>query len=273
MSQPPSDRPGVGDPYGGSPGEPYGGSPPPPSYGESGQPPPYGESGQLPSYGESGQPPSYGEWAPPGQAPYQGVGTPPYPGGPGQAAPPWAGQAAPPWAGQQVWQAPQYGGQVPPWQSTFDRSGDPLAYAVPAGAGPRLGARILDGLILGVPFAVLGVALGMFSEPAVDAAGNVALWTPAAVLLQLFELATRLTYQAAFIALKGATPGKMACGVRVIDERTGQRLSFWRALGREVVLMLSGLLCLIGYFSLFFDSLGLKRGWHDRAVGSRVIRG
>ena len=60
--------------------------------------------------------------------------------------------------------------------------------------------------------------------------------------------------------------------MRVVDERTGQRLSFGRALGREIVLMLSALVCLLGYFSLFFDSFGLNRGWHDKAVHSRVIR-
>ena len=54
-------------------------------------------------------------------------------------------------------------------------------------------------------------------------------------------------------------------------ESTGQRLSFGRALAREVVLMLSALLCLIGYFSLFFDGTGRKRGWHDKAAKSWVI--
>jgi uncharacterized RDD family membrane protein YckC len=171
----------------------------------------------------------------------------------------WPGQQEQPsWQGEQVWQVPQYGGQAPPWHT--------------ADAGPRLGARILDWLIVGIPFAALGLGLGYLAEPQVSANGTVQMWDTAMIVLQLAEIVVRLVYQAAFVAFKGATPGKMACGIRVVDESTGQRLSFGRALAREVVLMLSALLCLIGYFSLFFDSLGLKRGWHDKAVKSRVIR-
>lgn len=171
-----------------------------------------------------------------------------------------------------MWQAPQYAGQAPPWQSAYGQGSDPLSRARTADAGPRLGARILDWLIVGIPFAVIGFALGYFTESAPASSGSPVLWDGATVLLQLGELVSRLVYHAAFVALKGATLGKMACNIRVVDERTGLRLSFGRALGREIVLMVSALLCLIGYFSLFFDSLGLKRGWHDKAVKSRVIR-
>ena len=170
-----------------------------------------------------------------------------------------------------MWQAPQYDGQAPPWQSSYGQS-DPLATARTAGAGPRLGARILDWLIVGIPFGILGFGLGYIEEPTVAADGTVQVWTAASIVLQIAEVVVRVIYQAAFVAFKGATPGKMACGVKVVDESTGQRLSFGRALGRELVLMVSALPCLIGYFSLFFDSLGLKRGWHDKAVTSRVIR-
>ncbi|QQS01667.1 MAG: RDD family protein [Austwickia sp.] len=185
----------------------------------------------------------------------------------------WPGQQEQPsWQGEQVWQVPQYGGQAPPWQSAYGQGDGPLAQARTADAGPRLGARILDWLIVGIPFAALGLGLGYLAEPQVSANGTVQMWDTAMIVLQLAEIVVRLVYQAAFVAFKGATPGKMACGIRVVDESTGQRLSFGRALAREVVLMLSALLCLIGYFSLFFDSLGLKRGWHDKAVKSRVIR-
>lgn len=215
-----------------------------------------GTRGPEPQYGQRAP---YGEWAPPDQAPYQGLGAPgtPYPS-----------------PAESMWQAPAYGGPVPAWQSRYGQADDPFHGVRVADAGPRLGARILDWLIVGIPFGVLGFVLGFYAEPVPAPATSDAMPVidGLSVALGLAELVVRLIYHAAFVAFKGATPGKMACSIRVIDERTGGRLSFWRALGRELVLQLSGMLCLIGYFSLFFDSLGLKRGWHDRAVHSRVVR-
>jgi len=210
---------------------------------------PYAGSAQFPAYGQ--QPPAYGQWAPPAQQPY----------GP------------PDWDGQQVWQAPQYGGHAPTWQSSYGQGDGPLAGVRTADAGPRLGARILDWLIVGIPFGLLGFALGYYdTSPVADPTAPGSVWTPVTVALSIGELVARFVYHAAFLAMKGATPGKMVCGIRVIDENTGQRISFGRGLLRELVLMLSALPCLIGYFSLFFDSLGLKRAWHDKAVKSRVVR-
>ena len=250
-----SGAPYGGDPAAGGPGDAYGGA-----SASAGVPPPYGAPPPPSTYGQA-PPPAYGQWAPPSVPPYGTAGGPP-PSVPGHQD----------WQGQQVWQAPQYAGQAPPWQSAYGQGSDPLAQARTASAGPRLGARVLDWLIVGIPFAVIGFGLGYFTGAAEYSASSPVLWDGATVALQLAEMVARIVYHAAFVAMKGATPGKMASGVRVVDERTGQRLSFGRAVGREIVLMLSALVCLLGYFSLFFDSFGLNRGWHDKAVHSRVIR-
>ena len=73
-----------------------------------------------------------------------------------------------------------------------------------------------------------------------------------------------------FWLTKQATPGKMAIGARVVDARTGGKLSTAQAIGRY-----------LGYFvSIFPLSLGLiwvafdarKQGWHDKLAGTVVIR-
>ena len=87
-----------------------------------------------------------------------------------------------------------------------------------ADAGPRLGARILDWLIVGIPFGLLGFALGYYdTSPVADPTAPGSVWTPVTVALSIGELVARFVYHAAFLAMKGATPGKMVCGIRAVS--------------------------------------------------------
>jgi len=66
----------------------------------------------------------------------------------------------------------------------------------------------------------------------------------------------------------GATPGKMACGLRVITADGGP-IGFGRAVGRVFAEILSGLICYIGYIMVGFDAE--KRALHDHICSTRVI--
>ena len=44
-----------------------------------------------------------------------------------------------------------------------------------------------------------------------------------------------------------------------------------RGLLRYLVQSLTGLLCLVGYFSPFFDGTKRNQGWHDKAAGDLVV--
>lgn len=66
-----------------------------------------------------------------------------------------------------------------------------------------------------------------------------------------------------------ATPGKLAIGIKVTDV-DGYQISFWRALGRNVVELFTSCLCGIGYIMAAF---GEKRALHDFIAGTRVTRG
>jgi uncharacterized RDD family membrane protein YckC len=65
-----------------------------------------------------------------------------------------------------------------------------------------------------------------------------------------------------------ATPGKMACGLKVIMS-DGSQVTYWRALGRHFAKVLSVLILYIGYIMVAFDEE--KRGLHDRICDTRVI--
>ncbi|HLT68446.1 MAG TPA: RDD family protein [Microbacterium sp.] len=69
---------------------------------------------------------------------------------------------------------------------------------------------------------------------------------------------------------RGGTPGMLVAKVRLASEATGDRLAFWRVVVRNIV-WAAGCAIIIGGFSVFFDSLGRGRGWHDKAVGAVVV--
>ena len=78
-----------------------------------------------------------------------------------------------------------------------------------------------------------------------------------------------IAYEVFFIGKFGATPGKMALGLKVVRP-TGEPITYLRALGRYFAKMLSGLILAIGYIMAAFDEE--KRSLHDRICDTRVIR-
>ena len=67
----------------------------------------------------------------------------------------------------------------------------------------------------------------------------------------------------------GATPGKMACGLKVVMA-DGGKVTYLRALGRAFSEILSGIILYIGYIMAGFDDE--KRALHDRICDTRVIK-
>ena len=145
-------------------------------------------------------------------------------------------------------------------------AGQALHYA---GFWVRFAAKLIDGLIgmvvVGIPsflimFSTMG---GMTQNP--NSAGVTILMQ---VLLQVFSLAFTVGYNTFFVGKYGATPGKMAVGVKVVAP-DGSRISFMRAFGRAWADYLSSLTCTIGYIIAAFDSE--KRALHDHICTTRVV--
>jgi uncharacterized RDD family membrane protein YckC len=78
-----------------------------------------------------------------------------------------------------------------------------------------------------------------------------------------------LAYYATFWTLYGATPGKMALGLKIIRPDGGP-ISAGRAIGRYFAEILSALTLMIGYMMAGWDSE--KRALHDRIADTRVIK-
>ena len=129
----------------------------------------------------------------------------------------------------------------------------------------RFVAKLVDGLVLLAVNLIVGlVALLVAGDSA--AAGEKAAGS---MLLQTLFHAIGLAYTTFFLGRFGATPGKMACHLKVVFP-DGRPIGYARALGRQLAEYLSGMLLMLGYLMAAFDSE--KRTLHDRICGTRVVR-
>jgi uncharacterized RDD family membrane protein YckC len=88
------------------------------------------------------------------------------------------------------------------------------------------------------------------------------------VFFQFIFVAINAVYAGFFVGKYGATPGKMACKLIVVDAN-GAPISYGRAFGRGFAEIVSRLICSIGYIMAGFDSQ--KRALHDHICSTRVI--
>ncbi len=138
----------------------------------------------------------------------------------------------------------------------------------PAGFWVRLVAAIVDGVIVQVatlPFGLLiGVALSMvMPAAAAKAVGQ--------VLNIAVNMAVIFYYYGWFYSNKGATPGKLFFGLKVLDADTGGHLAYGKSFVRETVGKFVSSVPLLGGFIM----AGLrsdKRALHDLIARSQVIK-
>ncbi|MFJ7527134.1 RDD family protein [Streptomyces griseus] len=198
---------------------------------------PYGQQpGQPPQGPPQGQPGyGYPQQAPQGVPP-QGYGYPQQqPGQPYGAYPQQPGHA-----GQQ----PGYGGGMPQ-----------LAHW-----GLRAGGLIIDGLVVGVPYLILGGiggAMGDSGGAIIALLGFVALI--GLVIWQLYQEGTT-----------GQTIGKKAVGIRLLREADGRPLGFGMAFVRRLAHFLDSIACYIGWLWPLWDEK--KQTFADKVCSSVVVK-
>jgi len=76
-------------------------------------------------------------------------------------------------------------------------------------------------------------------------------------------------YQWLFVALYGATLGKIVMKIRVIDLQTGDTPSTLVALNRSIVRIVSELVMNLGFLWAMLDPN--RQGWHDKSARTLVI--
>jgi uncharacterized RDD family membrane protein YckC len=142
----------------------------------------------------------------------------------------------------------------------------------------RFLAIIIDGIIIGVVSTIIriplglaiggvGLSLGRNPDPSQVFAALPAIMSLAGLSF-LIQMALSLAYEVYFLSTKGATPGKMALGLKV-TRADGSPVSAGLAAGRYFGRILSWLTLCIGFIIAGFDSE--KRSLHDHICGTRVV--
>lgn len=134
-----------------------------------------------------------------------------------------------------------------------------------AGFWIRAAAKLLDGVLVGIVVAVISFAIMAASGLAL-AQRAPALATQ--LVTQLLSVLIQGGYYIFFHGRYGATPGKMACKIKVI-RADGSPITFGRMTGRFFADLLSRMILGIGYIMAGSDDE--KRALHDRMCDTRVV--
>lgn len=146
---------------------------------------------------------------------------------------------------------PSCGAWVPSAAEYCPACGQQVGGRVYAGFWIRLLAYIIDGVIIGVTNVVLDLAI---DDPLTST---------------LLQIAVAAVYAIGFWTAVGATPGKMALGLRV-TMASGEPIGLGPAVLRYIGYFLSTLILLIGFLMIAFTRE--KRGLHDFIAGTVVIK-
>jgi uncharacterized RDD family membrane protein YckC len=149
----------------------------------------------------------------------------------------------------------------------------PIAAAgrvVAAGALPRLGAFLVDLVIVSLGQALLALPALIYWTRGASPGGDAPTFLPIFLSVTLAALAAILTavYHVYFWGVKAATPGKRLFGLEVQGQDGRLPIGPGRAALRLLGYVVSGLVFGIGFLMIAFGGGGL----HDQIAGTRVVR-
>jgi len=177
---------------------------------------------------------------------------------------------------------PPAGGFAPPAQGGYTPYGQAGVGGERASFGARLGAYIIDWLIIGAMslpgylYLVTGPKeIKECDDSISDFSGQLcevpkgSTWA-IALLLFLAAFIGAMAYTG-ILGGRGATVGQRSLGLRLVDQNTGQPIGTGRAIGRYFASILSAIPCYLGYLWMLWDDQ--KQTWHDKMTSSVVVRG
>jgi len=143
------------------------------------------------------------------------------------------------------------------------RARDAARSALPEYAGfwQRALALLIDWLIvvvIAMPIIVVALGAAYFSLDPVRRAGDLVIALVVGSLI------------VGFWRYCGATPGKLAVGVKIVDANTGAAPSTGRLVIRLLCYLLSAAPLCLGFLWVAFDRR--RQGWHDKIAGTVVIQ-
>ena len=135
-----------------------------------------------------------------------------------------------------------------------------------AGFWLRFGAWFIDYIIMAVASAIIYLPMTFMGVFSVD---NPAVFVTFQIISTVLNFIIPAAYEIWFIGKYAATPGKMACKIKVVTS-DGGKVNYGRSVGRHFAKYISGIILGIGYIMAGFDDQ--KRALHDRICDTRVIK-
>lgn len=134
----------------------------------------------------------------------------------------------------------------------------------------RFAAKVIDGFVLLIINLIITSVAGLlgFKAASMGPGEDMSTIVITQVMMALLQLGVGVAFTVFFLGKFGATPGKMACKLKVIRS-DGSRITYGRAFGRHFAEMLSQIILYIGYIMAAFDEE--KRTLHDRICDTRVV--
>lgn len=164
-----------------------------------------------------------------------------------------------------------------------------IATAMPGGFWRRFVATIIDGIVLWFFLIPINVAFSLLLHLTIKAsitpyqggdpnqamtemmAKGIGLGLVFVLAQWIMHFAVIFFYFGLFYSKKGATPGKMVLGLKVVHCETGNYIGCWRAFFRETFgKCISGIPLMLGFIVAGFRMD--KRALHDFLLSTQVIR-
>ena len=132
-----------------------------------------------------------------------------------------------------------------------------------AGFWIRVGAALIDGVI--ITAITLPVLIGIYGPDYMES--TKILHGPAEFVISYVFPAVAVIL---FWMYKGATPGKMACKLKIIDVNTGGKPTPGQHVGRYFGYFVSTIPLGLGLIWVAFDDR--NQGWHDKMSSTAVVK-
>lgn len=145
--------------------------------------------------------------------------------------------------------------------SSFTNSSMPISYA---GFWLRVAASLVDGFIVNLIFAILGILYFWFF-----AKNNPSLSNSAQTVMGIFYFVIWILYFPFMESRGGTTFGKKIVGIKVLNSN-GEPVGFLRSLGRNLAKIISALILMIGFMMAGFTKK--KQGLHDIIASCVVVK-
>jgi len=132
-----------------------------------------------------------------------------------------------------------------------------------AGFWIRVGAAIIDTILIGL--ITIPPLIGIYGMEYFDSTDLVVgawdfwiSWILPAIAVIIFWVC------------KSATPGKMLTKIKIIDAKSGGKLSVGQSIGRYLAYFVSMIPLMLGIFWVGLDKK--KQGWHDKLANTLVVK-